>query len=224
MLDLAERNKARIQARNVEFVESHITKMPLEPGMANIVMSNCVINLVPEVEKQLVFNEMFRILKAGGRLSISDTLAKKSIPENLQRSMSAYVGCIAGASLISQYESYLKTAGFSSTNKSLSDRSDFAFSSRALTGLIEFLIEDTKSGLNVYIDTMPDGATRRETAGKSSCPPKRERADPVERNDCQGCCIPPETPTEDGELVKLRTDLAGIDINEWVGKLIRTLC
>ena len=117
MLDLAERNKARVQAENAQFIESHITKIPLDAAVADIVISNCVINLVPEVEKQLVFNEMFRILKTGGRIAISDTLAKNSMPENLQKSMAAYVGCIAGASLVSQCEAYLKTAGFSSMNK-----------------------------------------------------------------------------------------------------------
>ena len=113
MLDLAKQNRARLQLGNVEFVQSRITDIPLEAGIADIVISNCVINLVPEVEKQVVFNEVSRLLKPGGRVSISDILAKKAIPEDLRNSVSAYVGCVSGASLVSQYQTYLEASGFS---------------------------------------------------------------------------------------------------------------
>jgi hypothetical protein len=67
---------------------------------------------VPEEEKQLVFHEMFRLLKPGGRVAISDILAKGPLPEDLRKSMALYVGCIAGASQVGMYQKYLKEAGF----------------------------------------------------------------------------------------------------------------
>jgi ubiquinone/menaquinone biosynthesis C-methylase UbiE len=112
MLALAEKNKSRSGLTNTEFVESRITSVSLPDAMADVVISNCVINLVPEEEKQLVFNEMFRLLKPGGRVAVSDTLAKKPLTERMRTSVAAYVGCIAGASLVEEYEAYLHEAGF----------------------------------------------------------------------------------------------------------------
>lgn len=107
-------NKARAETNNnnVSFVESKITDIPLKSGIADCIISNCVINLVPGEEKQLAFNEMFRLLKAGGRLAISDILLKKALPDSLQSCMALYTGCIAGASQVAKYEEYLKVAGF----------------------------------------------------------------------------------------------------------------
>jgi arsenite methyltransferase len=113
MLSLAEKNKAKSGAGNVEFIHAQITSVPLDRGIADIIISNCVINLVPEDEKHLVFSEMFRLLKPGGRIAVSDILAKKALPENVQKSAAAYVGCIAGASLVGQYEIYIERTGFS---------------------------------------------------------------------------------------------------------------
>lgn len=112
MIALAEKNKAKSGATNVEFVEARISSIPLPDGIADVIISNCVVNLVPGDEKQLVFNEIFRLLKPGGRVAISDILAKKPLPEKVAKSAAAYVGCIAGASLVSEYQEYLKNAGF----------------------------------------------------------------------------------------------------------------
>lgn len=112
MLALAEKNKAKTGHSNAEFVEAPITSIPLADGIANAIISNCVVNLVPEGEKQLVFNEMFRLLKPGGRVAISDILAKRPLPEKVRKCAAAYVGCVAGASLLSQYQEYFKQAGF----------------------------------------------------------------------------------------------------------------
>lgn len=112
MLDRANQIKAKTNATNTEFVDSPITKIKLPDSTADVLISNCVINLVPEDEKQLVFNEMFRLLKPGGRVAVSDILAKGEMPEHIRGDMSLYVGCIAGASRVDAYERYLKTAGF----------------------------------------------------------------------------------------------------------------
>ncbi|EWZ29273.1 hypothetical protein FOZG_17139 [Fusarium oxysporum Fo47] len=106
----------------------------LEDGIADCIISNCVVNLVPHNEKQQAFNEMFRLLKPGGRVAISDILAKKPLPEKIRNSMAFYVGCVAGASQVVEYEQYLGNAGFE-----------------------DVLITDTGSDLNVYLDAMAGG-------------------------------------------------------------------
>ena len=113
MLAKANQIKTKIEKTNVEFVKSNITDMSvLESGIADCIISNCVIDLVPGAGKHLVFREIFRILKPGGRLAVSDILAKKPMPEKLKSDMAMYVGCISGASTVSEYERFLKDAGF----------------------------------------------------------------------------------------------------------------
>lgn len=113
---LSRANKIRdslgISAANTRFIHSRITSTPLPSGIADVVISNCVINLVPHEEKQQVFSEIFRLLKPGGRVAVSDILAKKQLPDQLRANMAMYVGCIAGASLVEDYETYLREAGF----------------------------------------------------------------------------------------------------------------
>jgi len=134
MLAKANRNKDLAKAQNVEFIKAPITDLsPLQNGSTDCVISNCVINLVPEVEKQLVFNEMARILKPGGRVAVSDVLLKQDLVPDLKQNLALYVGCIAGASKVEDYESYLRIAGFK-----------------------DVLITDTCKDLNVYKDTSLD--------------------------------------------------------------------
>ncbi|KEF56313.1 uncharacterized protein A1O9_07894 [Exophiala aquamarina CBS 119918] len=127
MLERAERNKEKTEFKNVSFVESRITEVALPDAIADCIISNCVVNLVPEGQKQLVFDEMFRLLKAGGRVAISDILTRQELSQELKRDVALYVGCIAGASQVKDYEQYLRTAGFR-----------------------EILIVDANSDLNVY--------------------------------------------------------------------------
>ncbi len=113
MLVRANNIKSETRKTNVEFIESRITDMSvLDSGIADCVISNCVVNLVPATEKHVVFNEIFRLLKPGGRVALSDILAKKPLPEKLKSDMAMYVGCIAGASMARDYEKFLRDAGF----------------------------------------------------------------------------------------------------------------
>ena len=114
MLERANKNKLKAGLNNVSFVESPITNINLPSSMADCIISNCVINLLPESEKQLVFNEIFRLLRPGGRVAISDILAKKELPPDLRNDLALHAGCIAGASQVRQYEQYLQDAGFQS--------------------------------------------------------------------------------------------------------------
>ena len=112
MLQRANQIKTKLSASNVEFVRSNITSMNLATASADCIISNCVINLVPEDNKQLAFNEMYRVLKPRGRVAVSDILAKGELPREIKNSMALYVGCIAGASQLAAYERYLRNAGF----------------------------------------------------------------------------------------------------------------
>ena len=112
MIKKANANKVKSSAKNLEFVQGAITAIPLPDNIADCIISNCVINLVPTSEKQLAFNEMYRLLVPGGRVAISDILARKEMTEDMKENIALYVGCISGASQVSEYESYLKKAGF----------------------------------------------------------------------------------------------------------------
>ena len=114
MLERANNNAEKTSVTNVQFVLAPITDMPLQPGIADCVISNCVINLLPEKDKPLCFRDVFRLLKPGGRLAVSDILAKKPFPKRIQEDIGLYVGCISGASLVGNYETWLKDAGFQS--------------------------------------------------------------------------------------------------------------
>jgi ubiquinone/menaquinone biosynthesis C-methylase UbiE len=110
MIDRARRNAARQGVANVEFHLATIDQLPLAHTSVDCLISNCVINLAPD--KRVVFREMYRVLKPGGRVAVSDIALKKPLPEEIARDVMAYVGCIAGAILITEYEQWLKDAGF----------------------------------------------------------------------------------------------------------------
>ncbi len=111
MIDLARRNAATGGYTNVAFHLAEIEETPLDDASVDCVISNCVINLSPE--KPRVFAELFRILKPGGRVAISDIALKKALPADLAESLDAYVGCFAGAISVEAYKDGLTAAGFS---------------------------------------------------------------------------------------------------------------
>jgi SAM-dependent methyltransferase len=110
MLDLARENQRKAGVSNVEFLKGDIQAIPLPPGSVDLIISNCVINLAPD--KGQVFAEAFRVLKPGGRLAISDVVARGDMPEALRKDMEQWVGCIAGALEQREYERQLAGAGF----------------------------------------------------------------------------------------------------------------
>lgn len=112
MLAKANSIKQKTAAHNATFIKSRITQIDLPDSTADCIISNCVINLVPEAEKQLVFNEMLRVLKPGGRVAVSDILLTKDLTDELKNNVALYVACVAGASKVDGYDRYLRTAGF----------------------------------------------------------------------------------------------------------------
>lgn len=101
MLALARQNAEKRGALNVEFRKGRIEKLPVEDSSVDYVISNCVINL--STDKPAVFREIARVLKPGGRFAVSDIVLLKALPEELAKSISAYVGCISGASMLTEY-------------------------------------------------------------------------------------------------------------------------
>ncbi len=110
MLKLAESNKAKSGAKNVEFLKGYIEDIPLSDEAVDVITSNCVINLTES--KEAALSEAYRVLKKGGRLAIADIVELKPIPEELRQSVQMWVGCVAGALSVSEYERILKEVGF----------------------------------------------------------------------------------------------------------------
>ena len=109
MLALARANAEKRGATNIEFRKGKIEQLPVESGTIDYVISNCVINL--SSDKPAVFREIARVLKPGGHFAVSDIVLLKPLPEELANDISAFVGCIAGASLLTEYLSIAATAG-----------------------------------------------------------------------------------------------------------------
>lgn len=110
MIDKARSNTAARGFKNVEFRQGDIEKIPIEADIADVVVSNCVLNLVPD--KSGVFKEIFRVLKPGGHFSISDIVLAGDLPPSLQQAAEMYAGCIAGAIQKSAYMGLINTTGF----------------------------------------------------------------------------------------------------------------
>src|SRR6516165_10870869 len=148
MLERARRNAATGNDGqgfpNVEFHQATIDNLPLADGSADCVISNCVINLAPD--KPAVFREIFRVLKPGGRLAVSDIALKQPLPQEVAADVMAYVGCIAGAVLIEDYERDLRAAGFQSVQ-----------------------VVDTHKDLNAYAKVENQSACCPPTMNSTSC-------------------------------------------------------
>jgi arsenite methyltransferase len=110
MIAKARANAAKLGLRNVEFREGQIEQLPVESGSVDIVISNCVLNLVPD--KGRAFSEMFRVLRPGGRFCISDIVATGALPAAVREVAALHVGCVAGAMAEAQYVGLLETTGF----------------------------------------------------------------------------------------------------------------
>ena len=110
MLDLANENKARAGATNVEFLRGHIESIPLPRNSVDIVISNCVINL--SGDKRAVLAEAFRVLKPGGRFAVSDVIVRGALPEPVRQSMALWTGCVAGALGDEEFIQLLLDVGF----------------------------------------------------------------------------------------------------------------
>lgn len=129
--------KARANAivtgyQNVEFAEGDIENIPLPDATADVVISNCVLNLVPD--KARAFSEILRILKPGGRFCISDVVSRGQVPEKLRRDAEMYAGCVAGAPDHEEYLEIIRRAGF--TGIDIPSEKNIPLPDSALSGIL----------------------------------------------------------------------------------------
>ena len=134
MLDLARANAVEAGATNVEFRKGLIEDLPLSDGIIDVVISNCVINL--SADKPAVLAEMFRVLKPGGRIGISDVVAEDHLTPQMRAERGSYVGCIAGALSRTEYLDGLTAAGFTDA--------DVTFTHEAAPGMHGAIVRATK--------------------------------------------------------------------------------
>jgi SAM-dependent methyltransferase len=142
MLALATRNAAKAGAANVEFRKGHIEDIPLPDRTVDVIISNCVVNLSPD--KSQVLGEAFRVLRAGGRLAISDIvvdgrLDDLPVSEAQVRTALSWAGCIAGALTVDEYEQLLAAAGFAEIKVEVKHRYTLEELGQDLGGVAETL-------------------------------------------------------------------------------------
>lgn len=111
MLEKAKENAEKLGYRNVEFVKGDIENMPLPDSAFDVVISNCVLNLVPDKAK--AFHQIFRVLKQGAHFCISDVVINGKLPDNIQQAAEMYAGCVSGAIAKDDYLRIIENAGFS---------------------------------------------------------------------------------------------------------------
>lgn len=111
MISLARKNAAKSGYENIEFRLGEIENLPVKDNSIDVIISNCVINLSPNKER--VFEEAYRVLKNGGRLSISDVVITQELPVHIKENLEFYSGCVSGAATINYIEEALLNSGFS---------------------------------------------------------------------------------------------------------------
>ncbi len=146
MLERARRGARQIGFDNVEFHQAEIEALPLDDASIDCAISNCVLNLVPDKARAL--SEIFRVLKPGGRLAVSDIALKRPLPDEVSSSLLAYLGCIGGAILIDEYRGALTRAGFR-----------------------DVAITDTQADLTVYASLAPGQVGCCSPAGQADALP-----------------------------------------------------
>jgi SAM-dependent methyltransferase len=110
MIDLANENKDKLGFSNVDFRLGEIEDLPVDEGSTDVVISNCVLNLVPN--KEIAFSEIHRILKKGGHFCVSDIVLVGNLPEGLKKSAEMYAGCVDGALQQDEYIGIINKTGF----------------------------------------------------------------------------------------------------------------
>ncbi|MEW8431740.1 MAG: arsenite methyltransferase [gamma proteobacterium symbiont of Ctena orbiculata] len=153
MLSKARNNALRGRYSNVEFRLGEIEALPIADGCADVIISNCVINLSPD--KARVFREAFRVLKGGGRLAISDVVATVELPPEMRNDPQLVSGCMGNASMIEELERFMADAGFSEIKIEPKDESkefirDWAPGRGVEDYVVSATIEATKPGAGEF--------------------------------------------------------------------------
>jgi arsenite methyltransferase len=152
MIEKARTNAEKLTFNNVEFRLGDIESLPVNDSTVDVVVSNCVLNLVPD--KQKAFSETFRVLKPGGHFSVSDIVLQGDLPEGLRKSAEMYAGCVAGAISKETYLHIIKETGF--TNITLQKEKQITIPYEILTVYLDKEeLENYKSGaMGIYSITV----------------------------------------------------------------------
>lgn len=152
MINKARANAEKLGFHNVEFRQGDIEKMPLTSGIADVVVSNCVLNLVPN--KRNVFKEILRVLKPGGHFSISDVVLVGELPEKLKNAAEMYAGCVAGAIQKDEYLKIIEETGF--TNITIQKDKVITIPDEILKDYVnaDEIAEFKKSGVGIFSITV----------------------------------------------------------------------
>lgn len=121
MIAKARANAEKAGVSNVEFRLGEIERLPVNDNSVDVIISNCVINLSPEKER--VFSEAFRVLKAGGRVAISDVVATAELPKSVRNNLDLYTGCIGGAAYVGELRMMIERVGFQNIEITAKDES-----------------------------------------------------------------------------------------------------
>ena len=201
MIARAQKNAQEGGFRNVEFHLATIDKLPLPDASVDVVISNCVINLAPD--KPAVFREIARILKPGGRLAVSDIALKQPLPAELAQDVMAYVGCIAGALLIPDYQRQLLAAGFAHVQ-----------------------VIDSASDLNAYAKVENQSACCAPAMAASPAPTSCCAPAPPPKPAAKSCCggggqasAPPAQPSNLDLHARLKDLLTRYNVNDYAASV-----
>ena len=167
MIELAKNNAAKLGYKNVEFRHGDIDSMPLFSNKADVVVSNCVLNLVPNKHK--VFGEIFRVLKPGGHFSISDIVIEGELPSKWKEIAELYAGCVSGAIQKSEYLSIIEEAGF--TNMTLQKDKTIVIPDEILTEYLNAEEIDEYKNSNVRITSITVYADKPSKDERNCCEP-----------------------------------------------------
>ncbi|MCJ7426653.1 MAG: arsenite methyltransferase [Dehalococcoidales bacterium] len=140
MIEKARENARQGDYTNVEFRLGEIENLPVADNSVDVVISNCVINLVPD--KRRVFRETFRVLKPGGRLMVSDIVLLRELPDFIKDSVEAYIGCLSGAIMRDEYIGAIEAAGFQDVR--IADETSFPVDSMANDPTAKVIIKNAK--------------------------------------------------------------------------------
>lgn len=186
MIQKARANAEKLGYHNIEFREGDIDNMPVNNDVADVIVSNCVLNLVPN--KQKVMAEMFRVLKPGGHFSISDIVLRGELPEALKGYAEMYAGCVAGAIEMKKYIGFIEEAGF--TNVTLQKQKPIEIPDDILEKYLsaEEINNFNQSGIGIFSISVyaEKPGTLRQAQGK-----KKVKLADLQQEGCaqnSGCC------------------------------------
>ena len=166
MIDKARANAEKLNFHNVEFRQGDIEKIPVAANTADVIVSNCVLNLVPD--KYGVFQEINRVLKPGGHFSISDIVLVGVLPEKIQQAAEMYAGCVAGAIQKKEYLDLIEATGF--TGLTLQKEKPIIVPDDILAQYLntDEIADFKQSGTGIYSVTV---FAQKPTAAKTCCGP-----------------------------------------------------